>query len=376
MTADVSRDTAPARHARLAAFVRDVVAPRAGEFDADGAVPRAVLERVASAGQLVRAAPAPGDVAALTDLHRRLGAASASVQSLLTVHGMVCDTVCRQATPGAREAWLSPLTSGEALGAFALTEDGAGNDTDNLTTTVDLRDGHVQVDGEKRWVSFGRVADVFLVFGRDAACLVDRRTPGVTVAPEAATSGFRAAMLARVRFERCAVTPERLITRSTLGVRQVMLRCLTLGRLWVAWGAIGLGELARDRALAHVAARRRSTGTLSDLQLVRGRLTDVAVGLAGARLLCERASRSLADDDDAVLDAMTAKLAASRAARHAADAAGQLHGAVGLCSDSVVDRLVRDARVLEIIEGGTELLQDVIARSLLARWRASPPEGE
>ncbi|MBM2620369.1 acyl-CoA/acyl-ACP dehydrogenase [Actinoplanes sp. LDG1-06] len=350
----------------------------AGDLTAPGAVGPDLVARLAATGALGAMVPAEHGGAALTharygQLHRVVAARSASLQSLMTVHGMVCHALTRSSRPEL-QALLPELARGELIAAFALSEQEAGSDIRTITTTArDTGDGWV-LNGRKKWITFGAHADVFLVFaqadGKDVAILLRRDDPGVHVHPGPPMSGLRDAMPAELELRDCMVPAGRLLARPGTALTMIAGPALTLGRLSVAYGAWGVAEAACDAALARAVDRHQFGAPLHRLQLVRGLLSDAVVATEGAGLLCERAAEALDRDDEwATGEVLTAKLAASRAATTAATVAAQLHGAEGLVAGSAVDRLVGDARVMEVIEGSTQLLQHLVAEQALARFR-------
>ncbi|MEV0114283.1 acyl-CoA dehydrogenase family protein [Streptomyces sp. NPDC050844] len=362
--------------------------PLADEIDAARAVPPGVIETVAKSGALAAMVPAeyggrPMSHLEYGELSRAVAHTSASLQSLLTVHGMVCASLSRWGSPVVRRRLLPRLASGELLGAFGLTEDGAGSDAQAIGTTAvpeeepgDSESSQTwwRLDGVKRWLSFGQVAGCFLVFAkhgeRSVGFLVQRDDPGVTVVPSRPTSGFRSAMLADLRLDGCRVPADRMVGRPGFGVAQVAGSALSLGRLCVAYGSLGLAEACCDAMLGHTSGRRQFGGRLIDLQLVRGLISDAVVDTEAARLLCGQAARAMdVQDGRLIQQVLTAKLAASRAAGTASAAAAQLHGAVGLVDGGPVDRWVRDARVMQVIEGSTQLLQHLLAEESLQSFR-------
>ncbi|MFI1678223.1 MULTISPECIES: acyl-CoA dehydrogenase family protein [unclassified Streptomyces] len=358
--------------------------PLADEIEAAKTVPAHVVEAIARSGALAAMVPAeyggrPVGHLEYGELNRAVAHTSASLQSLLTVHGMVCASLSRWGSETVRQRLLPRLASGELIGAFGLTEDGAGSDAQAVGTTATPEEAGAaetmwRLDGTKRWLSFGQLAHCFLVFAkhgdRSVAFLVQRDDPGVTVVPSRPTSGFRSAMLADLHLEGCRVPADRMVGRPGFGVSQVAGSALSLGRLCVAYGSLGLAEACCDAILAHTSSRKQFGGRLIDLQLVRGLISDAVLDTEAARLLCEQAARAMDTQDDWLIQhVLTAKLAASRAADRASAAAAQLHGAAGMVEGGPVDRWVRDARVMQIIEGSTQLLQDLLAEESLQRFR-------
>jgi glutaryl-CoA dehydrogenase (non-decarboxylating) len=309
------------------------------------------------------------------EINRLVAQASPSDQSMLTVHGMVCRALLRWGSPATRDAYLPRLADGSLTAAFALTEDEAGSDVRQITTSARRWPGGWELNGRKRWITFGQAAGLFLVFAagppHDVALLVHRDDPGVCLRPAPETSGFRDARLADLELRNCRVSDDRLVGRPGSALTLVCSDALTLGRLSVAFGAWGLARAALRVAVGRSISRKQFGGPLHQRQLVRGMLADASAAVDAAGELCQRAASAMdAEDEWAVRHVLTAKLVASRAATTAAAVAAQLYGAAGLVAGCDVDRLVHDARVFEVIEGNTQLLQDLIADQALAHFRS------
>ncbi|MFF4545796.1 acyl-CoA dehydrogenase family protein [Streptomyces sp. NPDC001435] len=371
--------TESAPEALLQALRDDAFAARATAWERAGAVPREDIDALAALGLLGltvdtahKGSGTPA--AAVTEVHRLVAAASPSLHSLLVVHAMVCHAVQRWAGPELRDTLLPELATGRTLAAFALTEEEAGADFGNLTTTIEEDGGSLRVTGTKRWLSFGRIADTYLVFGTTAgrgSCALVDAGPGVRISAEPVTAGLRAARLARVTFDGATAPATRAIARPGFGVPFVATSCLTLGRLYVAAGAVGVAEAALALATRHAATRTHGGTTLGERQLVRGLLADAALATDAAARYVRQTAHEVADrEPSAVVTAARAKLLATRAASLTTATASRLLGAAGQTEDHPLARLHAAARVHEVIEGPTEVLQDIVAADLL-RGRAA-----
>ncbi len=353
-----------ADRAGFRAFADEHLAPHAACFDADQRTPEEVIERLARQGWL--GAIQGMDMITFGLLAEALCRASASVHSLLTVHSMVTVAIARFGTDAQKAAWLPRLASGSILGGFALSEPEAGSDAGAARTTAVPSGGAWVLDGCKTWISFGQLAGVFLVLARageqDAAFLVERGAPGLEVEPIRDMMGFRAAMLAKVTLRGCRVPAEGLLGRAGSGMRHVMAAALDLGRYSVAWGCVGLAEACLEASVRHARSRRQFGAPIGDRQLVQRMLSGMIAGVSASRLLCLRAGW-LRDRGDrrSVAESLIAKYFASRTAGKVAADAVQIHGAAGCAEGSAVARHFRDARVMEIIEGSTQLLETMIA---------------
>jgi methoxymalonate biosynthesis protein len=348
---------------------------RAEGWEQAGELPPQVIPELSRLGLFGLHVPVRygGSDAPLTEVvkfHEAIAAASPSVHNLLVVHSMTCLGVTRWGSDPLREERLPGLAAGTPVAAFAVTEDGAGNDIGGVATQI-RRDGpRLRIDGCKRWVSFGQLAGVFLVFGRldgaGAAVLVDRHVPGLEVVPRSRVVGFRAAMLADLAMSSAAAPTVSLVGRPGFGLSHVATSCLTLGRVLVGAGAIGVAREALVSAARHVATRTAGGRQLADRQLVQGLLADAKLAVEGGRALVHRAAVALAGGHPrAAIYAVAAKLAASRAAALTTHHALQLHGAAGLVEHHPLARAWAAAKVYEVIEGSTEVLQGVLAADLV-----------
>lgn len=374
--------TGSAPAALLEALRDPAFAARATAWERAGAVPREDIDELAGLGLLGLTVDTAHDgsgtpLAAVTDVHRLVAAASPSLHSLLVVHAMVCHALRRWAAPGLRDTLLPDLATGRILAAFALTEQEAGADTGALTTTIEGDGDTLRVTGTKRWLSFGQIADAYLVFGRTAgrgSCALVDAGAGVHVGAEPVTAGLRAARLARVTFDGVTVPAGRAIGRPGFGIPFVVTSCLTLGRLYVAAGAVGVAEAALRLAADHAATRAQGGATLGDRQLVRGLLADAALATDAAARYVRQTAHEVEDREPAAaVTVARAKLLASRAASSTTATASRLLGAAGQAEDHPLARLHAAARVHEVIEGPTEVLQDIVAADLL-RGRAGTPD--
>jgi glutaryl-CoA dehydrogenase (non-decarboxylating) len=340
-------------------FADTHIAPHASRHDTEERVDRSIVARLAEAGYL---APTDFDPIAYGLLHEEIGRACSSVRSLLTVHDMVADTVRRWGTPDQRARWSPRLASGDRIGAFALSEPGAGSDAGGITTTAEPAGDGFVLSGVKKWISFGQIAGVFLVFAMTpagpTAFLVERDRPGCDVVPLHGMLGTRGAMLAEVRFDGCAVPGDAVLGGQGKAHPFITTSALTLGRLSVACGSVGIVQGCVDVASKYA----RERGVIQH-QLVQRMLSTMIVGAEAGRLLSLRAAELIwSASPDGPAAATRAKYFAAVAAADAARDAVQILGAAGCSPDHPVSRYYRDAKVMEVIEGGNEISQTTIGR--------------
>ncbi|MCP4328743.1 MAG: acyl-CoA dehydrogenase [Alphaproteobacteria bacterium] len=360
-----------ARREEFRSFVEATIAPHAARFDREEKLDHDVIRKIAGAGYLTPWLPKKwgGEAMDMTVyglLNEEVGYACAATRSLLTAHGMVAQAIHRCGSTSQRDRYLPLLSNGDRIAAFALSEPAVGSDAAHPElSAVPVTDGF-RLQGTKTWITLGQIADLFLVLaqceGEATAFIVDRRSEGLSVTPIAGMLGARGAMLATLDFDGCVVAADQVLARPGSGFSLVAATALDHGRYGVAWSCVGMIRACLDTATRYTSERSQFGAELSQHQLVRRIIADMLTGQHAADLLCRRAGTLReAGDPNAVMETIIAKYFASKAAMRAAVDAVQLLGANG-CSDRYpVARILRDAKVMEIIEGSSEISQLSIA---------------
>lgn len=356
---------------RFREFVNQEIIPHAGRFDKEGSIPDSLVEKMASNRYFGAVIPAQAgglglDMITFGLLNEEIGRGCSSVRSLLTVHTMVEQAVSKWGSRRQKDYWVPNLASGRVLAAFALSEPDVGSDAAAVeTTATDLGESYV-LNGRKRWITGGQIAQLFLVFarcdGKPSAFLVERKAAGLSIRPESGMLGVRASMLAELTFEDCYVPKENLVGRVGFGVSHVAASALDYGRYSVAWGCVGIAQACLEACMHYTSKRKQFGAYLKDHQLIQEMITDMITDVRAARLLCYQAGY-LKDmkDPRSLMETSIAKYFASRIAARVATDAVQIHGANG-CSDRYpVERFLRDSKVMEIIEGSNQIQQITIA---------------
>lgn len=357
-------------------FAGQTLAPRAAEFDREERLPDDIVSELARAGFLGQMLPrhwggGQADPVTYGLMHEELAKGCSSTRSLVTVHDMVAESIRRWGSAAQKARWLPVLASGETLAAFALSEPNVGSDATSVESeaTPDGA-GAFRLHGTKRWISFGQIADLFLVFarchGQPTAFLVEKGAPGLSVRPMRGLLGLRASMLAEVDLADCEVTTADVVGGIGCAQLSVLPEALRLGRYSVAWGCVGIAQACLDASLAHAGSRSQFGGPIAGHQLVQAMIAEMVANTHAARLVCWHAGQAIADrHTEAVMESFTAKYVASRTALLAAGDAVQIHGAQGCRAPTAVERHFRDAKVMEIIEGSTQIQQVAIAQYAL-----------
>ena len=354
------------------AFVATNIAPYADQIDRAQATPVHVINNVAQQGYLGALIPVayggnPLDMISFGLLNQEVGRACSSVRSLITVHSMVSFAVNRWGSQALKDRWLPPLATGEIIGAFALSEPNVGSAAGEIETTATRMGGDYILNGCKKWTTYGEIAGVYLVFakcdGKALALLLPRDTPGLTVKPIRNMLGTTGSMIAELQIDNCRVPQAQVVGSLGFGISAVALSALDLGRYSVSWGCVGLAQACLDASLAYTRQRQQFGQYLKDHQLIQQMITNMVTHSKAARLLCYQAGY-LRDQGaaSAMSETLVAKYFASTIAFQAATDAVQIHGANGCSADYPVQRYLRDAKVMEIIEGSHQMQQILIAQ--------------
>jgi acyl-CoA dehydrogenase len=368
------------RHRALVAGIESWCASNLSSTHGRGALDAACRDLVRQLGRdgwLAHTAPDPGsttplDVRSLCLIRETLARHDALADFAFAMQGLGAGPISLFGNAEQRH-WLARTRSGEAIAAFALTEQQSGSDVANIALTA-RRDGNSYVlDGEKTWISNGGIADLYVVFARTGEASGAKGISAFIVPADAA--GFSVAEqldvisphpLARIAFDRVRVLVSAMIGAPGEGFK-IAMATLDVFRATVAAAALGFARRALEETLKRARGRRMFDGTLADLQLVQGAIAEMALDIDAAALLVYRAAWTKDFGAARVTrEAAMAKLFATERAQRVVDKAVQLHGGDGVRRGHIVERLYRDVRALRIYEGASEVQKVVIARQLLA----------
>ena len=363
-----------ARHAEFKNFVALNVEPFAEAWDREQRIPDHVISMLARAGYLGSSLPPEyggqgWDIVTFGLLNEAMGRGSSSLTGVLTVQAMVSMALLKWGTKEQKGRWLPPLAKGEMIGAFALTEPCAGSAIQSLVTefTQKSEDHPLILNGTKKWISCAQFAAVFLVFGtlggRSVACLVPRETPGLRVEPISDLMGFRAAGLAQLHFQDVEVPSANLIGKPGFAQSHVAPVGLHYGRVSTACSALGLLRGCFQESVAYAATRKIGDKIVGEIGMIGSLIARMGTDLEAGSSLCHNACR--ADDEhlpEVFEKTLMAKYFTSRAAVRAASDSVQIRGASGCHGSSPVSRYYRDAKIMEIIEGTTQIHEKILAK--------------
>ncbi len=359
----------------LGSFFEKEIMPRAKEVDQEGIFPGDNLEKLAGRG--VMALPFPKKYNGLgkpltvfVAAMEMLAAACANTALQVDVQNMACEGIRLFADERQKDEFLlkKGLAEGRNLIAFALTEACCGSDARSMQTGAVLSGDTWVLNGSKTLITNPGEAAFVLVFAKTkkgiSAFIVPAGTPGFDVPTIIPKLGFRGNRLSAIRFKDCAVPRENLMGEEGEGLEYAK-GILDAGRLSIAAIAVGIAQAAYDKALAYSKHRKAFGESISNFELIRGRLADMTTGLSAARLLTYYAAHLHEKGGNAVSEISQAKLFASETALKICDEAIQIHGGYGYTDGFDVHRHWRDARLLTIGEGTSDILRLLIAHLAL-----------
>jgi len=302
-----------------------------------------------------------------------IGRVFPSLAVIISVHcSLFCYLIEKFGTQAQKEKYLPGAASGESLGAFSLTEPGAGSDISRLRTTA-VQDGEFYVlNGTKAWVTGGGEAGALILFAQTetgskgknlSAFIVDRNSPGLRVSKIEDKMGLNSSLTAEIVLENCRIPAGNLLGDKGKGI-SIALQGLDGSRIGIAAQSIGIAQRALDEALKYSREREAFGKPLTKIQAIQFKLADIATQLDAARMLTYRAANLFDTKKPFTKEAAMAKLFASEAANKIVYEALQIHGGYGYSKEFKIEQLYRDARVLSIYEGTSEIQRIVIAREI------------
>jgi alkylation response protein AidB-like acyl-CoA dehydrogenase len=373
--------------ADLLALTRDLVRgellPQVNAAESDGAFPRKVFTTLGEAGLMSLPYPQEfggGDQPAVVYLQvvEELARAWLGVAMGVSVHVLACHGLVNYGSDAQKDQWLPELLGGRMLGAYCLSEPQGGSDPGAMITGA-ARDGDDYViNGEKAWITHGPVADFYLLMARTgepgprgiSSFLVAGGTPGVSAGAIEKKMGVKSSVTSSVRFENARVSAERRLGAEGKGFA-IAMSALDSGRLGIAACAVGLAQASLDVAAEYARSRRAFGSLISDFQGVSFLLADAASKIAAARQLYLYAARRKDAGKTFSTEAAMAKLIATDMAMAVTTDMVQVLGGAGYVEDYPVERYMREAKLLQIVEGTNQIQRLVIARSLNKITRAA-----
>ena len=364
-------------------FAENEVKPLAQEVDETEEFPRGTVEKMAKNGFL--GIPVPKeyggqgcDPLTYAMCVEELSKVCGTTGVIVSAHtSLCCDPIMTFGTEEQKQKYLVPLAKGEKLGAFGLTEPGAGTDAQGQQTKAVADGDDYIINGSKIFITNGKEADVYVIFavtgviekrGRKikeiTSFIVEKGTPGFTFGTKEKKMGIRGSSTYELIFTDCRIPKENLLGQQGKGFG-IAMHTLDGGRIGIASQALGLAEGALETTIAYVKERKQFGRAIGAFQNTQFQLADMATKVQAAQLLVYKAAMAKATQKVYSVEAAMAKLYAAEVAMEVTTKAVQLHGGYGYIREYDVERMMRDAKITEIYEGTSEVQRMVISGSLL-----------
>ena len=365
-------------------FAENEVKPFAQEVDETEVFPKATVEKMAKYGFL--GIPVPKEYGGqgcdpLTYVMcvEELAKVCATTAVIVSAHTSLCiDPIMTYGTEEQKKKYVTPLAKGEKLGAFGLTEPGAGTDAQGCQTKAVLDGDEWVLNGSKCFITNGEVADVYIIIaitsvtedkrGRKkknfSAFIVEKGAPGFSFGTKEKKMGIRGSSTYELIFEDCRIPKENLLGQQGKGFG-IAMHTLDGGRIGIAAQALGLAEGALQATIDYVKERKQFGRTIAQFQNTQFQLADMATKVEAAKMMVYKAAMAKATQKVYSVEAAMAKLYAAEVAMEVTTKAVQLHGGYGYIREYDVERMMRDAKITEIYEGTSEVQRMVISGSLL-----------
>jgi len=364
-------------------FAENEVKPLAQEVDETEVFPRATVEKMAKYGFLGIPVPKEFEGQGCDPLTyvmcvEELAKVCGTTAVIVSAHTSLCiDPILTYGTPEQKAKYVPDLATGRKLGAFALTEPGAGTDAQGQQTKAVLDGDEWVLNGSKCFITNGKEADVYIVIavtgiiekrGRKvkeiSSFIVEKDTPGFTFGTKEKKMGIRGSSTYELIFTDCRIPKENLLGAQGKGFG-IAMHTLDGGRIGIAAQALGIAEGALERTIAYVKERKQFGRSIAQFQNTQFQLADMATKVEAAKMLVYKAAMAKATQKVYSVEAAQAKLYAAEVAMEVTTKAVQLHGGYGYIREYDVERMMRDAKITEIYEGTAEVQRMVISGNLL-----------
>ena len=360
-------------------FAEKELEPIAAEIDEESRFPAESIRKAAAIGLMGTGYPEEyggsggGAIEQAIIFEEVARVCAATCVILIVTNELASYPLYAHGTEEQKQRYLAPLLKGEKLGAFGLTEAGAGSDVAAMVCTAVARDGGYVLNGNKLFISNGAEADIIIAFATIdrsqgyrgvTAFIVEKSAPGFSVGKHERKLGIRASSTTELVFEDCFVPAENRLGDEGKGFR-IALETIDASRLGIAAQAIGIAQGAFEKSLSYARERQQFGQPIASFQAIQWMLADMATQIDAARLLTHRAAYLKDQGLPYMKESAMAKLHAAETAMDVTTKAVQIHGGYGYTKDYPVERYFRDAKITEIYEGTSEMQRMTIARQLL-----------
>ncbi|WP_424019153.1 acyl-CoA dehydrogenase [Halorientalis pallida] len=361
-------------------FVDEEVVPRAAEIDKEDEFPWDLVDELAELGLMGMPFPEEYGGAGL-DYHaypmalEEISRGSGGLGTIVAAHiSLAGNMIYEFGNEAQKEEYLTPLAEGRDIGAFALSEPGAGSDVPAMETTAEKDGDEYVVNGNKLWISNGSVADTVTLFAKTDPDAGNKGISSFIVRPEEDDGfivegtedklGDKGCPTAELRFDDMRIPEDRLLQEEGAGFVHA-LKTLNGGRITIAARSVGIAQAALDEAAEYAGDREQFGQPIGDFQAIQHKLADMDTKTRAARLLMHDAADKKIRGEKFIKEAAQAKLYASEVSREVANEGIQIHGGYGYTKDFPMERFYRDAKLNEIYEGTSEVLRNTIGQQIL-----------
>ena len=361
------------------AFGEEHIAPNARAWEAEGTIPKDLWPQLAELGfgGLYVSEEAGGSGLTRLDatlVFEALSRSCASVASFLSIHNMCAAMLDKFGSDEVRARYLAPALTMKTVFSYCLTEPGSGSDAAALKTRASRTNDGYTLNGTKAFISGGGYSDAYVVMARTgddtpkgiSALIVEDGTPGLSFGGLEDKMGWRSQPTRQVQFDDCRIPADNLLGEEGKGFTYAMMG-LDGGRLNIAACSLGAAQTALEQTMAYMAERKAFGRTIDQFQALQFRLAEMEIELQAARTFLRQAAWKLdAGAPDATKFCAMAKKFVTEAGSKVADQCLQLHGGYGYLADYGIEKVVRDLRVHQILEGTNEIMRLIVARQMLA----------
>jgi len=374
---DNDRQQAIVNQARY--FASEYLRPRAGDFDREECLPREIIYEMAKRKFLLPGLPETVGGLGLNSLYyglftEEIGKACCSTRGLITVQcSLIGESLLKWGSEEQKLHWLPAISAGEKIGAFALTEPNVGTDAGGIKTAYQKNGDEYIVNGKKKWISFAEIADFFIVIAvfrsEISAFIVERDRVGITIVPQKGLLANRAAHIAEIEFQNVRIPTGNIIARPGSGFSFVAGTALDHGRYSIAWAGVAIAQEALECMARYAMERSQFGQKIAEFQLIQRMIGKAVANTHAARALCVKVGEMRTrNEKESAAETSVAKYFTSKVAMEVSTDAVQVHGGNGCWSAYSVERLFREAKALEIIEGTSQIQQQIIAKYGLRKY--------
>ncbi len=368
-------------------FAEKEIRPVAADIDRKNQISRDLINRMAKLGVTAityreEYGGLGADLLSMVIAIEEIARVSAACSTIFVASHLVSEPINEWGTAEQKKRYLTPMVSGDKIGAHAMTEPGAGSDVAGIKSTAKLHGGHWEINGRKMFITNGEIADIYLVFARTgpppskeqrhiglSAFIVERGTEGFQVGSKIETTGLRGSQPSELILDHVKIPKDNLLGKEDEGF-YIGVKTYDRGRIDVAAQGVGISQAAYEAAVSYAQTRVSFETPLIDFQQVQYKLAEMAIGLHTARLLTYWAASLKDQGKDFVKAASIAKVTSTETAEKLALMAMMIHGGYGVATEYPVERFLRDSQIIKTYEGTNDIQRLSIAKQLLKELKA------